>query len=96
MGKGTGALELTENGFFVCEKVTNEAVIMAFVHRQRGFYAGTKNTRGKNLGEQRNEGFVGRSQFNETGKMCCYCVECGDIRKAELAKGVLQNRDAGF
>lgn len=61
MGEGTGALELAENGFFVSEEVTNEAVVVAFVHGQGGVYTGAKNTRGKNLGERGNEGFVGRS-----------------------------------
>lgn len=91
MGEGTSALELAENGFFVSEEVANEAVIVAFVHGQGGFYAGTKNTRGENLAERRNEGFVGRSQLDETREVCRYCVECGDIGETKLAEGILQN-----
>lgn len=39
--KGAGALELAENGFFVREKVSDEAIAVSFVHGEGGVYART-------------------------------------------------------
>ena len=67
---------------------------MAFVHRQAAFDAGPENARGEVVGEGGDESFVGGGELDEAGEVGGDGVEGGDVGEAELAEGVLEDRDA--
>ena len=94
--QGGGAFELAEDGFLVGEEVANETVGVTLVHSEGGVGTGSEDTRGEGLGERRDILFCCGREFDEAGKVCSYCVEGGDVGKAKLAQGVLEDRNAGL
>lgn len=56
------------------EQVAEEAVGVAFVHRQGGFRAGTEDAGGQGLGEGGDVGFVCGGEVDEAGEVGCYRV----------------------
>jgi hypothetical protein len=62
--EGGGALEFGEDGFFMVEEVTNQAVGVSFLHGHGCFNFRSKDTRSQNCCEACDVCFVSGSKFN--------------------------------
>lgn len=53
-----------------------------------------KDARGEVVGERSHEVFVSGGEFNKAGEVSGYGVECCYVGEAQLAKGILKDRDS--
>jgi hypothetical protein len=90
------ALKFAKDRVLVSKQIADQAIAVAFVHRQSVLYARTENTRGKGLCQQSDVFFVGRGQINQAREVSHNGIKRSDIDKAELSKGALQNLDPSF
>ena len=96
MVHGACSLELAKDFLFMIEEVAYEAVGVTLVHGERGFGTGTKDTGCEGLGEGGNVGFVCRGKLDEAGEVGGDRVEGSNVCETELAKGILEDRNAGL
>ena len=89
-------LQLAKDGFFVREKVPDQAVAVAFVHGQTALEARAENARGQNLGQGGSIGLVGGCEVKEAREMGHDGVECCNIVETELSECALQDLDASL
>ena len=54
----------------------------------------SKDARGEVVGERGDEVFVSRGEFDKAGEVSGYSVECCYVGEAQLAKGILKDRDS--
>lgn len=87
-------LQLAEDRLLVLEEVADEFIRELLVHRHRIPGLGAEHTRREGGGELDDVSFVSGGEVDEAGEVRGDGVEGGDVIKAELAEGRLEDFDA--